>query len=187
MTTSLQLDHGRIELIHGNIVVQHVDAIVNAANTTMLGGGGVDGAIHRAAGSSLMDECAALPVDDEGKRCTTADVRVTGAGDLPARWIVHAVGPNYNERYADKGREQLRLVHQRALEAAVARGCRSIAFPAISTGAYRFPVIEAARIALTAAAEHLSRSQSLEVIRFVLFTHNDLAVFQTALAELAGK
>jgi len=134
-----------------------------------------------------MDECFGFPVDEEGKRCTTADVRVTGAGNLLARWVIHAVGPYYNERYADKAREQLRLVHQRALEAAVAKGCRSIAFPAISTGAYRFPIKEAAKIALTASAEHLSKPQSVEVVRFVLFTAKDLEVFQTALAELAEK
>jgi O-acetyl-ADP-ribose deacetylase (regulator of RNase III) len=179
------LKHGRIELVKGNIVEQKVDALVNAANTTLAGGGGVDGAMHRAAGSALLEECLKLPEDENGKRCPTGDVRVTGAGKLSARWVVHAAGPYYNERSADKARVQLRQVHERALQAAVARGCRTVAFPAISTGAYRFPIADAAAIALAAVREHLRQPQSLEVVRFVLFTQKDLEVFRTALEALS--
>src|SRR5262249_23175745 len=135
MSDTFQAEHGRIELVLGNIVEQEVDAIVNAANTKLAGGGGVDGAIHRAAGPTLKQECLSLPADESGRRCRTGEVRVTGAGDLPARWVIHAVGPFYSERYAEKARRQLREVHQRALEAAAAKGCRSVALPAISTGA----------------------------------------------------
>jgi O-acetyl-ADP-ribose deacetylase (regulator of RNase III) len=175
--------NGRIELVKGNIVEQDVDAIVNAANTTMLGGGGVDGAIHRAAGPSLLEECRKLPVDDDGKRCETGNVRVTGAGDLSARFVVHAVGPVYDERRADKSAELLRKVHENALAEAAERGVKSVAFPAISTGVYRFPVGEAAPIAIGAANRFLSDHTDgpIEVIRFVLFDDDSLAAFERAL------
>ncbi|MCI0361562.1 MAG: macro domain-containing protein [Planctomycetaceae bacterium] len=186
MSDSLQAKHGRIELVLGNIVEQAVDAIVNAANTKLAGGGGVDGAIHRAAGPKLLEECLRLPADEEGRRCPTGDVRVTGAGNLPARYVIHAVGPVYNERYADKARRQLREVHERALAAAAAKGCRSVAFPAISTGAYRFPLGEAAPIALAAAQEHLRQATSVQLVRFVLFSPPQLEVFRAALKALAG-
>jgi O-acetyl-ADP-ribose deacetylase (regulator of RNase III) len=187
MTDSLQTKHGRIELVLGNIIEQTVDAIVNAANTKLTGGGGVDGAIHRAAGPTLHEECLLLPADDRGRRCPTGEVRVTGAGKLPARWVIHAVGPFYNERYADKARQLLRQVHQQALQAADAKGCSSVAFPAISTGAYRFPLAEAARIALGAAEEKLQEPQSVELVRFVLFKPAQLAVFRAALQVLADR
>src|SRR5256885_1392446 len=98
MSDSLQLKHGRLELVLGNIIEQTVDAIVNAANTKLTGGGGVDGALHRAAGPTLKEECLRLPADERGRRCPTGEVRVTGAGALPARRVIHAVGPFYKER-----------------------------------------------------------------------------------------
>jgi O-acetyl-ADP-ribose deacetylase (regulator of RNase III) len=177
---------GQIELVLGNITEQAVDAIVNAANTKLAGGGGVDGAIHRAAGRKLKEGCLALPADDDGRRCPTGEVRVTGAGDLPAKLVIHAVGPFYSARYAEKARQQLRLVHERALISAAAHHCRSIAFPAISTGAYRFPLAEAAPIALNAARAHLRKPTSLAVVRFVLFKPAHLKAFRTALEELAS-
>jgi O-acetyl-ADP-ribose deacetylase len=184
MSDSLQAIHGRIELLLGNIVEQAVNALVNAANTKLAGGGGVDGAIHRAAGPGLKEECLLLPADELGRRCPTGEVRVTGAGDLPARWVIHAVGPFYNERYADKARQQLGQVYQQALAAAAAKGCRSVAFPAISTGAYRFPLAEAAAIALRAAEEYLREPQPVELVRFVLFKPAQLEVFRAALQAL---
>lgn len=135
MGDTFEAIHGRIELVLGNIVEQTVDAIVNAANTKLAGGGGVDGAIHRAAGPKLKEECLVFPEGEDGRRCPTGEVRVTSAGKLSAKWVIHAVGPYYNEHYADKAHQQLRRVHQLALEAATDKGCRSIAFPAISTGA----------------------------------------------------
>jgi O-acetyl-ADP-ribose deacetylase len=184
MTDCLQAKHGRIELVLGNIVEQEVDALVNAANTKLAGGGGVDGAIHRAAGPVLKEECLRFPADENGRRCPTGEVRVTTAGSLPARWVIHAVGPFYNERYAEKARDQLRNLHRRALEEATARECRSVAFPAISAGAYRFPIADAAAIALGAAHECLQHKQSVELVRFVLFKPAQLEVFRTALGAL---
>src|SRR5262250_2849485 len=103
----LRINSSQIELVLGNIVEQVVDAVVNAANTKLAGGGGVDGAIHRAAGPSLKEECFLLPADKDGRRCPTGEVQVTTAGKLSARWVIHAVGPFYNERYAEKSRRQL--------------------------------------------------------------------------------
>jgi O-acetyl-ADP-ribose deacetylase (regulator of RNase III) len=185
MSDSFRTKHGRVELVLGNIVEQTVDAIVNAANTKLTGGGGVDGAVHRAAGPTLKQECLLLPVDEHGRRCATGEVRVTGGGQLPARWVIHAVGPFFNARYADKVRQQLRQVHQQALQAASAKGCRSVALPAISTGAYRFPLAEAAPIALGVAVEQLQQPQSVELVRFVLFKPAQLEVFRGALRTLA--
>lgn len=187
MSDTFEAEHGRIELVVGNIVEQSVDAIVNAANTRLSGGGGVDGAIHRTAGKCLAEECRLLPEDDQGRRCPTGDVRVTTAGKLPARWVIHAVGPFWNERSAEKAKVQLRQVHLRALEEAATRDCRSVAFPAISTGAYRFPLQDAAPIALAAARDHLRKAQSVELVRFVLFKPAHLEVFRSALQVLAAE
>jgi O-acetyl-ADP-ribose deacetylase (regulator of RNase III) len=185
-TFSRTVGRGRIELILGNIVEQHADAIVNAANTRLSGGGGVDGAIHRAAGKVLRQECARVPADAKGQRCPTGQVVVTGAGNLAARWVIHAVGPFYNPFYQDKADRQLREVHANVLTAAAQRGCRTVALPAISTGAYRFPVERAAAIALAAVAEFLREHSRPEVVRFVLLKEPALAAFQQALAQLEG-
>jgi O-acetyl-ADP-ribose deacetylase (regulator of RNase III) len=184
---SLVAPHGRVELVLGSIVDQAVDAIVNAANTKLAGGGGVDGAIHRAAGPALAAECQRFPADENGRRCPTGDVRVTAAaGRLAAQWVIHAVGPFYSERHAAKAAAQLRDVHRRALEAAAARGCRSIAFPAISTGAYRFPLAAAAPIAVGAARDWLQASSAVEVVRFVLFKPAHLEAFRSAARVVAA-
>jgi O-acetyl-ADP-ribose deacetylase (regulator of RNase III) len=176
----------RIELVLGDIVAQEADAIVNAANTRLSGGGGVDGAIHRAAGKALKEECARLPADDEGRRCPTGEVRVTGAGRLRARHVIHAVGPFYNDRYADKAERQLRQVHENILAAAAQHSCRTIAVPAISTGAYRFPIDRAAAIAVETVAEELKKTKAPKVVRFVLFSRAHFEAFRPALEALPG-
>ena len=179
-----QVGQGRIELVRGNIVEQSADAIVNAANTRLSGGGGVDGAIHRAAGKALAEECAAIAADERGRRCPTGQVRVTGAGKLSARYVIHAVGPFYNARYADKGERQMREVYANVLRAAAEHDCRTLAVPAISTGAYRFPVARAAVIALGVVADFLRHSAVPEVVRFVLYKEAHFEAFQQALADL---
>ena len=179
----IEVNGARIELVKGNIVEQEVDAIVNAANTKLLGGGGVDGAIHRAAGPELLEECRALPEDEEGRRCPTGEVRVTEGYDLPARLVIHGVGPVYDEARATRADALLRKVHEGALVAARERECRSVAFPAISTGVYRFPVDRAASIALATTREFLGGSPgSVELVRFVLFSDGHLAAFEAAAA-----
>ena len=121
-----QLKHGQIELILGNIVDQKVDAIVNAANTKLTGGGGVDGAIHRAAGPVLKELCSEFPTNERGQRCETGNVRTTAAGKLPVRFVIHAVGPFYNAKYDEKSHLQLRQVHIRAMEDAISHECQSM-------------------------------------------------------------
>ena len=162
-------------------MLQETDAIVNAANTSLMGGGGVDGAIHRAAGPVLKKLCSQFPSDERGRRCQTGDVKTTPAGNLPAKRIIHAVGPVYRQEQASKASQQLRRVHQRALEAAIEHDCRSIAFPAISTGAYRFPIDQASAIAIDTACSFLDQKPGIELVRFVLYSPDQRRVFEESL------
>jgi O-acetyl-ADP-ribose deacetylase len=170
-----------LELVLGNITEQEVDAIVNAANTKMAGGGGVDGAIHRAAGPALRQACLVLPTGENGRRCPTGQARTTEAGNLKARYVIHAVGPFYNERYAEKVERQLSEAYENSLKEAVQHGCRSVAFPALSTGAYRFPLDRAAAIGLDTVIQFFEHEPSLELVRFVLFKQPHLEAFKAAL------
>jgi O-acetyl-ADP-ribose deacetylase (regulator of RNase III) len=140
-------------VVRGDITKRQVDAIVNAANEAMLGGGGVDGAIHRAAGRELLLACRAVPEVRPGVRCPTGEARLTPAFNLPAKWIVHTVGPVW--RGGGFGEESLLAkCYANSLELASKHGVRSIAFPAISTGVFRYPVEEAARVAYGAVRGH---------------------------------
>lgn len=167
----------RVELVCGDITDQRVDAIVNAANRSLLGGGGVDGAIHRAGGPEILAECRALG------GCPTGDSKATTGGRLPARFVIHTVGPIYQGGRAGEA-ELLASAYRRSLEVAVEIGAKSVAFPSISTGAYGYPIAEAAPIALRAVSAVLSRSASIELVRFVLFSRDDLAVYLRAWAAV---
>jgi O-acetyl-ADP-ribose deacetylase (regulator of RNase III) len=167
-----------VELVRGDITAQATDAIVNAANTTLLGGGGVDGAIHRAGGPAILAECRTLG------GCATGDAKLTGGGRLGARFVIHAVGPVYRDgRHGEPA--LLASAYRRSLELAAERGLASIAFPSISTGAYRFPIAAAAPIALGAVASFATAGRgSLTLVRFVLFSDADLAAYTGPLAAL---
>lgn len=165
---------GRISLVQGDITKQEADAIVNAANSSLLGGGGVDGAIHRAGGPTILDECRQLG------GCETGDAKATTAGDLPARHVIHTVGPVWHGGEQGEA-ELLASCHRRALEVAAELGCRSAAFPAISTGVYGYPVDEAAEVALRTTSEELGKHPEIERVTFVLFSDEHLAAFERAL------
>jgi O-acetyl-ADP-ribose deacetylase len=158
-----------IVLVEGDITRQRVDAIVNAANSSLLGGGGVDGAIHRAGGPAILEECRRLG------GCAPGDAKATTGGNLPARWVIHTVGPVWHGGGAGEA-ETLASCHRRSLEVASDLGARTVAFPAISTGLYGYPAELAARVAVDATRRH-----NLELVRFVLFDEATLAAFRAAL------
>lgn len=163
-----------IEALQGDITQQRVDAIVNAANTTLLGGGGVDGAIHRAAGPELLAECRTLG------GCPTGKARITKGYRLPAKWVIHTVGPVWSGGTRGEP-ELLQNCYVNSLALAAQHGVRSIAFPSISTGAYRYPIEQAAQIAVETVREGLQRPTSVELVRFVCFSAGDLAVYRQLL------
>ena len=163
-----------IEAVQGDITEQRVDAIVNAANTTLLGGGGVDGAIHRAAGPQLLEECRTIG------GCPTGEARITKGYRLPAHHVIHTVGPVWTG--GTRGEPALlRGCYVNSLSLAAQHQLRSIAFPSISTGAYRYPIAEAARIAADTVRTCLARSTSVELVRFVCFSARDLEVYRKLL------
>jgi O-acetyl-ADP-ribose deacetylase (regulator of RNase III) len=167
----------RVSLVKGDITKQKVDAIVNAANSSLLGGGGVDGAIHRAAGPELVAECRTLG------GCPTGSARITKGYRLPATHVIHAVGPIYRGGAQDEA-EMLASCHRSSLELAEENECRSVAFPAISCGAYGYPLADAARIALEATLDFLHMSAMPERVIFVLYDDQTLAAFTDAWDEL---
>jgi len=163
-----------IETALGDITQQCVDAIVNAANSSLLGGGGVDGAIHRAAGPELLAECRLLG------GCGPGEAKATSGYGLSARHVIHTVGPVW--RGGGEGEsETLAACHENAVAVAAELGCRTVAFPAISTGIYGYPVELAAGVAVAATAEALDRQDTVELVRFVLFDEQTLAAFDAAI------
>jgi O-acetyl-ADP-ribose deacetylase len=177
------LDESRITLRLGDITTDpDADALVNAANSSLLGGGGVDGAIHRAAGPELLEECR------RHGGCATGDAKITGAGRLShAKHIIHAVGPVWRGGGAGEP-ELLAACYRRAVELAAEHGCRRIAFPAISTGVYGYPLEAAAEAALLTTSAALHEHRDVQEARFWLFDRNSYAVFEATLAgaERAG-
>jgi O-acetyl-ADP-ribose deacetylase (regulator of RNase III) len=162
-----------IELVIGDITEQDVDAVVNAANSALLGGGGVDGAIHRAGGPAILEECRGLG------GCEPGDVKATGGGKLRARYVLHAVGPIWRGGHAGEP-DLLASCHRRAIELAAELGCRSVAFPAISTGAYGYPVDLAAPVAIAATNEALAEHRDVELARFVFRDEATRAPYEAA-------
>jgi O-acetyl-ADP-ribose deacetylase (regulator of RNase III) len=164
----------RVELVRGNIVEQDVDAIVNAANSSLLGGGGVDGAIHRAAGPELLRVCRTLG------GCPPGEARITPGFRLKARYVIHTVGPVYHGG-AHGEADVLAAAHRNSLRLATEYQLSTVAFPAISTGIYGYPVEQAAAVALTAVRDFLQEDRQIQLVRFVLWNDDALAAFDNAL------
>lgn len=161
----------RIKIIRGDITKVKVDAIVNAANTSLLGGGGVDGAIHRAAGPELLEECKKLG------GCETGEAKITEGYNLPAKYVIHTVGPVWRGGENNE-EEKLAACYKNSLKLAVENKIKSIAFPSISTGTYSFPIEKAAPIALREVKNFLEKNKTIKEVIFVLFSEKDFQIYQ---------
>lgn len=169
----------KLELVQGDITTQKVDAIVNAANRGLAGGGGVDGAIHRAGGATIMEECRKIG------GCPTGEARITRGGKLHAEWVIHAVGPIYHNGISGEG-GLLSNAYRNSLKLAVEYSIATIAFPSLSTGAYRFPVRDAAKIALQTVITFLTtETHEFEIVRFVLFDEKTFRIYSEELQHFA--
>jgi O-acetyl-ADP-ribose deacetylase len=168
----------KIEAVQGDITEQAVDAVVNAANSTLLGGGGVDGAIHRRGGQAILEECRAIRAGHHRDGLPTGQAVATTAGDLPSRWVIHTVGPVYAE--VDDPAALLESCHVESLRVADELGAKTVAFPAISTGVYGYPVEEAAPVAVAAVRD---ADTSVELVRFVLFGEDAYRAFAAAVGQ----
>jgi len=166
-----------ISIVKGDITKLKVDAIVNAANNSLLGGGGVDGAIHRAAGPELLEECKKL------NGCATGDAKITKGYNLPAKYVIHTVGPVWNGGKSGED-DLLASCYRRSLELAASKGIKTIAFPSISTGAYRFPIERAAKIAVSEIKKFLDNNESIEQVIMVCFNDEVYNAYINAYTEL---
>jgi O-acetyl-ADP-ribose deacetylase (regulator of RNase III) len=174
------INESTLELVQGDITKQDVDAIVNAANTSLLGGGGVDGAIHRAAGPELLAECRTL------NGCETGGAKITRGYKLPARHVIHAVGPVYDD--GKQGEPALLAsAYRTCLELASQNECASVAFPAISTGVYGYPMEDAARIAFRVIVEYLEQHSEIKLVRYVLYDARALTVHTRVLEQVLSE
>ena len=182
MSACLSVGPCLLELVQGDITEQRVDAIVNAANSRLAGGGGVDGAIHRRGGPAIMAETR----EKYPKGCPTGSAVISGAGRLPAKYVIHAVGPIYRDgrhREADL----LASAYRKSLDLAVTHECQSVAFPALSCGAYGYPLEDAAHVALGTVMSYLQENKKPPLVRFVLFGQQTYDTFLKVLTDLAGE
>jgi len=173
----------KLSLIQGDITTQATDAIVNAANSSLMGGGGVDGAIHRAGGLAILEECKRI-VASMG-RLPIGQAVITAGGNLPAKHVIHTVGPIWRSG-KNKEPELLASAYRESLQLAVDNGLKTVSFPSISTGAYRFPVALAAQIALQTVIDFIKSNGSLAEIRFVLFDDLTCSIYERTLQEMRG-
>jgi O-acetyl-ADP-ribose deacetylase (regulator of RNase III) len=173
----IKINKGMLSLTEGDITKQETEAIVNAANKSLLGGGGVDGAIHRAGGPVILEECKKIG------GCDTGEAVITSGGNLKADYVIHTVGPVYRNGL-HREPELLKDAYKNSLKLASSKGIRSIAFPSISTGAYRYPLEEAAEIALSTAIAYLKENVDIDIIRFVLFGQTALQKYERVLKDL---
>jgi O-acetyl-ADP-ribose deacetylase (regulator of RNase III) len=170
--------NGKIELLKGDITKLAVDVIVNAANTSLMGGGGVDGAIHRAGGKAILDDCKKIVARQGG--CKVGEAVITTAGNLPAKFVIHTVGPVWNGGQKDEAKK-LANCYRNSLKLAVDHHCSTIAFPCISTGIYKYPPSEAAEIAFATVSDFLVHLDSMEKVIFVCFDDENFNLYQNLL------
>ena len=175
----VKVDASTLELVEGDITKQDTEAIVNAANSSLLGGGGVDGAIHRAGGPQILEECRKIG------GCPTGEARITSGGRLPAAWVIHTVGPVYRDGKRGEA-DLLASAYQNSLRLASKRAIKTVAFPSISTGAYAYPLDQAARIALTTVRDYLAAHPEIALVRFVLFGQPAYRAYEAALVEVVS-
>ncbi|NWF87530.1 O-acetyl-ADP-ribose deacetylase [Candidatus Bathyarchaeota archaeon] len=175
----------KICLIQGDITNMDTDAIVNAANPSLMGGGGVDGAIHRKGGPKILEECKRIRTKEWPNGLPTGNAVITSGGNLKARYVIHTVGPIWH----GGNREEPKLLaeaYKNSLGLAVSKGMKTIAFPSISTGAYRYPITEASRIAMKTVKNFLEKTDKLERVVFVLFSTHDLEIYRKVAREIFG-
>ncbi len=168
-----------IECVRGDITTERVDAIVNAANSSLMGGGGVDGAIHAAAGPELLDACRRLRATTHPDGLAVGDAVATHGGELPASWVIHTVGPNRHRGQTDP--DLLASCFRRSLAVAREVGAHSVALPAVSAGIYGWPADEVARVAVATVRQDVAREPGIDLVRFVLFSEPLLEAFRTQL------
>lgn len=168
----------KIEAIWGDITKTEVDAIVNAANSSLMGGGGVDGAIHRAGGPAILEECRRIVAKQGG--CPTGEAVITTAGQLPAKFVIHTVGPVWNGGYK-KEPEKLTNCYRNSLKLALENGCKTVAFPCISTGVYGYPIAKAAKVAVATVKAFLEENEWPEKVVMVCFDGENYEAIQAAL------
>jgi O-acetyl-ADP-ribose deacetylase (regulator of RNase III) len=177
-----QIGKATVRLIRGDITEMETDAIVNAANSSLMGGGGVDGAIHRKGGPKILEECKKIRAVEWPEGLPTGKAVITSAGNLKARYVIHTVGPIW--RGGNRGEhELLGQAYQNSLRIAVSNGLKTVAFPSISTGAYGYPVADASRIALKTVKNFLEKEDKLKEVVFVLFSEHDLKIYEDAAKE----
>jgi len=173
----------KISLVHGDITDMDTDAVVNAANQTLMGGGGVDGAIHRRGGPKILEECKRIRSTEWPDGLPTGKAVITSGGNLKAKYVIHTVGPVWRGGICGEP-ELLAEAYRNSLRLAVSKGLKTIAFPSISTGAYGYPIEKASQIALATVKEFLQMGDKLDRVLFVLFTRRDLEIYKEAAKEM---
>ncbi|AZR72039.1 O-acetyl-ADP-ribose deacetylase [Anoxybacter fermentans] len=179
----IRINDTRLTLVKGDITLQETEAIVNAANSSLLGGGGVDGAIHRAGGPKILEECKKIRARQGG--CPTGEAVITTGGNLKAKYVIHTVGPIWRGGNSNEP-QLLKNCYINSLKLAKENNIKTISFPSISTGAYRYPVDKAAVIALSAVIEFLRKNNGFEEVRFVLFSDEIFDTYKEALTSLCS-
>ncbi|MEM2098777.1 MAG: O-acetyl-ADP-ribose deacetylase [Candidatus Bathyarchaeia archaeon] len=186
MAYEFKVGKATVQLIKGDITEIEADAIVNAANPSLMGGGGVDGAIHRKGGSKILEDCRRIRATDYPNGLPTGKAIITSAGNLRAKYVIHTVGPVWHGGMCNE-RNLLAQAYQNSLHLAVTHGLKTVAFPSISTGAYGYPVKEASCIALNAVIEFLERNDKLDAVFFVLFSEHDLQAYAETLKDISDR